>query len=127
MPSKRIFDGGGVPSGPLPFSPAIGVGPWIFISGQASTDDAGQIVAGTFAEEFRRTMANVERVLSAAGVTLQDVVQVRSYVGRQEDLAEYNQLYREWFQAPHPVRTTLIGCLGTVLKFEMDVIAIQPS
>ena len=127
MEQKRVIQGGNLPSSQLPYTPAIGAGPWLFVSGQASTNEAGEIVAGTFAEEFHRTMENLTRVLAAAGATLEDVVQVRSYVGRQEDLAEYNQLYREWFKAPYPARTTLVGCLGTLLRFEMDVVVFQPN
>ena len=81
---------------------------------------------GSFAEEMHRSLQNVRRSYSA-GLMPGDVVQVRSYVGRQEDLAEYNQIYRTFFSPPYPARTTLIGCLGDVLKFEIDVIACQPA
>jgi 2-iminobutanoate/2-iminopropanoate deaminase len=64
-------------------------------------------------------------VLAGAGLDFSDVVQVRSYVARQEDLAEYNQIYREYFSEPYPARTTLIGCLGDLLKFEVDVVAVK--
>lgn len=46
-----------------------------------------------------------------------------TYLGRQEDLAEYNRIYREYFNEPYPARSTLMGCLGTLLKFEVDVVA----
>ena len=72
---------------------------------------------------MRRSMENVRKVLKGAGLDLKDVVRVCSYVARQEDLAEYNRIYREYFPEPYPARTTLIGCLGTVLAFEVDVIA----
>jgi 2-iminobutanoate/2-iminopropanoate deaminase len=121
-----VIRGPGVPESNLPFSPAVQVGSLVFVSGQASVDDHGQIVADTFAGEMRRSFANVERVLAGAGLTLQNVVRVSSYVAQQEDLAEYNRLYREIFKAPYPARTTLIGCLGNVVKFEVDVIAVAP-
>ncbi len=121
-----VIRGPGVPESNLPFSPAVQVGSLVFVSGQASVDEHGQIVADTFAGEMRRSFANVERVLAGAGLTLQNVVKVSSYVARQEDLAEYNRLYREIFTAPYPARTTLIGCLGNVVKFEVDVIAVAP-
>lgn len=124
---KRIIQGQGLPLSKLPYSPAVQVGPWLFVSGQASVNEQGEIVNGTFAEEFTRSIDNVKRVLAVAGLTLADVVQVRSYVARQDDLAEYNRLYREHFTPPFPARTTLIGCLGELLKFEIDVIAVAPA
>ena len=88
-------------------------------------DNQGKIVNGTFAEEMARSFENVRRILTAAGMRFDDVVQVRSYVGRQEDLTEYNRLYRTYFSSPFPARTTLIGCLGDLLKFEVDVTAFR--
>jgi 2-iminobutanoate/2-iminopropanoate deaminase len=75
---------------PLPFSSAVRVGPLIFVSGQASVDREGEIVSDTFAGEMRRSLSNMRSVLTAAGVDFSHVVQVRSYVGREEDLEEYN-------------------------------------
>jgi 2-iminobutanoate/2-iminopropanoate deaminase len=107
----------------LPFSPAIRAGDFVFVSGQASVDTTGRIVSDTFEGEFRRSMDNVKKVLEAAGLDLSSVVQVRSYLAHEKDLAEYNQLYREYFTEPYPARTTIVGVLGTALKFEIDVTA----
>lgn len=105
------------------FHPAVRAGGFVFVSGQASTDSAGQVVHDTLEGEMRRSIEHVTRILGNEGLTWADVVQVRSYVARQEDLAEYNRLYRELIAEPRPTRTTLVGCLGTVVKFELDVTA----
>ena len=120
----EVIRGPGVPASHLPFSPAIKAGGFVFVSGQASVDATGAIVKGTFADEFRRSLGNVQSVLAAAGLTLADVVQVRSYVDNPADLVEYNQLYREFFKEPFPARTTIVNCLGGALKYEIDVVAI---
>jgi 2-iminobutanoate/2-iminopropanoate deaminase len=114
-------------SSPLPFSPALKMGPFLFVSGQASVDTRGAIVSDTFAGEMRRSFDNVGAILAAAGLGFTDVVQVRAYVSDEADLAEYNQLYAELFSPPYPARTTLIGCLGTRLKFEVDVTAFRET
>ena len=124
MPRTAIT--GNVPTSHLPFSPAVAAGPFIFVSGQASVSDTGQIVLDTFENEFYRSFEHVKRILAAAGATLDDVVQVNSYVARQEDLPEYNRLYRELFSDPRPARTTLVGVLGVdSIKYEVDVIAYR--
>lgn len=125
--SKQVIQLEGVCASPLPFSPAIVAGPFMFVSGQASVDAAGAIIADTFAGEMRRSFDNVIAILNAAGLSLDDVVQVRSYVARQEDLGEYNRIYAELFNSPYPARTTLIGCLGDLLKFEVDVVAYHQN
>jgi len=123
MATKEVINGAGVPNSFLPFSPAIKSGDYVFVSGQASVDKEGNIVEGTFEEECRRSFENLRTILEAAGLGFEDVVQVRNYVGKQEYLGRFNEIYREFFSSPFPARTTLIGCLGTLLKFEVDVVA----
>ncbi|MBS0211234.1 MAG: RidA family protein [Planctomycetes bacterium] len=119
----EVIRGPGVPASHLPFSPAIRAGGFVFVSGQASVDDAGKIVVDTFAGEMRRSFENARRILAAAKLTFADVVQVRSYVASPADLAEYNQIYCEFFSEPFPARTTIVECLGTALKFEVEMMA----
>jgi 2-iminobutanoate/2-iminopropanoate deaminase len=107
----------------LPFSPATKVGNLIFVSGQASTDASGNVVSDTFENEFRRTMENLRRILSACGSDLDRVARVNAYVKNHSDWDQYNRLYREYFKPPFPARTTITNCLGKVL-FEIDVIAV---
>ncbi|MEX1039946.1 MAG: RidA family protein [Pirellulaceae bacterium] len=125
-PFEAILDQD-TPVSHLPFSPAVKAGGFVFVSGQASVDETGKLVTDTFAGEMRRSMENIAKVLASAGLTLADVVQTRNYVGSQEDLAEFNQIYREYFEAPYPARTTIMGCLGTLLKFEIDVVAVAKT
>jgi len=122
MKKREVITGENVPESHLPFSPGLKVGNLLFVSGQASVDEKGKIVEDTFAGECRRSFENVKKILAAAELELADVVQVRNYVGKQEYLAEFNEIYKEYFSAPYPARTTLIGCLGDLLKFEVDVV-----
>ena len=123
--SIRHIKGDHIPSSPLPFSPAVEAENFIFISGQASVDKDGKIIKDTFENECRRSFENVRAILSTCGLSFQNVVQVRNYVGRQENLVEFNRIYKEYFTEPYPARTTLIGCLGDILKFEVDVVACR--
>lgn len=123
----HIVSGPGVPVGPLPFSQAVTAGGFVFVSGQASVDAAGKIVPDTFEGEMRRSMENVRAVLAAAGLDFSHVVQVKGYVNAPTDLPEYNRVYRDYFTEPYPARSTIVNCLGTALKFEIDVIAFQPT
>jgi 2-iminobutanoate/2-iminopropanoate deaminase len=111
----------------LPFSPAVEANGFVFVSGQASVDATGAIISGTFDEEMRRSMANVESVLASAGLTLRDVVRVTSYLHDATDGPRYNEIYRDYFTPPLPARTTISNCLPSTLKFEVDVIAVRPD
>lgn len=111
----------------LPFTPAVEANGFVFVSGQASVDATGAIISGTFEEEMRRSMANVESVLTSAGLTLRNVVRVMSYLSDPADGPRYNEIYRDYFMPPLPARTTITNCLPPTLKFEVDVIAVRPT
>ncbi len=120
--SFEPITGPDVPRSHLPFSPAVRAGGFVFVSGQASTDEQGNLVLDTFENEMRRTMENIRKILAAAGLSLKDVVQVRGYLIDSSYWDEYNRLYREYFTEPFPARTTIVKCLGRV-KVELDVTA----
>jgi 2-iminobutanoate/2-iminopropanoate deaminase len=108
----------------LPFSPAMQVGNLLFVSGQASVDETGKIVADTFEGEVRRSLENLRRVLEGAGSSLRQVVQTRNYVRDPENVQAFNQLYREYFSEPFPARTTITNCLPETLQYEVECIAV---
>ena len=115
------------PTSHLPFSPCVVVGDLIFVSGQASVDAKGAIISDSFEGEFRRSVENLRKVLESAGSDLAHVVQTRNYVRDAEDVALYNQLYREYFPDPKPARTTITNCLPPSLRYEIEAVAVRRS
>ena len=113
------------PTSHLPFSPSVVVGDLIFVSGQASVDKSGKIVSDTFEGEFRRSVENLRDVLVSAGSDLAHVVQTRNYVRDATDVPRFNELYREYFTAPFPSRTTITNCLPPTLRFEIEAVAVR--
>ncbi len=111
----------------LPFSPAIIAGDFMYVSGQASVDTAtGAIITDSFEGEMRRSIHNLKAILEAGGLGLGHVINVKAYVADEADLAAYNAIYPEYFAAPMPTRSTIVGVLGTKLKFELDCVAYCP-
>ena len=117
----------GTPVSHLPFSPSVQVGSLVFVSGQASVDGQGLIISDGFEGEFRRSVENLREVLKASGCTLAHVIQTRNYVRDADDLPAFNRLYREYFNAPYPARTTVTNCLPEALKFEIEAVAVAPA
>ncbi len=122
MTDLKIVDAGA--RSHLPFSPAIIAGDLMFVSGQASVDaQTGAIITDSFEGEMRRSIANLKAILEAGGLSLDHVVNVKSYLADEADLALYNRIYPEYFSKPAPSRSTIVGVLGTKLKFELDCVA----
>lgn len=117
----------GTPVSHLPFSPVARVGDLVFVSGQASVDATGKIISDTFEGEFRRSVENLRKVLQTAGCDFNDVIQTRNYVREAGDVPLYNELYREYFAAPFPTRTTITNCLPPALKYEIECVAVARS
>jgi 2-iminobutanoate/2-iminopropanoate deaminase len=126
MSTLKIVDAGA--RSHLPFSPGIIAGDFMYVSGQASVDrETGAIVADSFEGEMRRSIANLRAILEAGRLSLDHVINVKSYVANEADLALYNRIYPEYFLGPPPTRSTIIGVLGTKLKFEIDCVAYRPA
>lgn len=126
MSTLKIVDAGA--RSQLPFSPGIIAGDFMYVSGQASVDsETGAIISDGFEGEMRRSLDNLKAILEAGGLSLDHVINVKVYVADEADLALYNRVYPEYFTAPLPTRSTIVGVLGTKLKFELDCVAFVPA
>ena len=86
-----------------------------------------KIISDSFEGEFHRSIENVRRVLAAAGCDLSHEVQTRNYVRDNDDLPLYNRLHAEVFAKPYPARTTIVNCLPPRLRYEIEVVAVNPG
>ena len=82
---------------PLPFSPAVKAGPFVFVSGQVAMGDNGEIVPGGIEAQTRQTLKNVEKALALAGCTLNDVVKATVWLDDARDFWTFNRVYAEFF------------------------------
>lgn len=113
----------GVPAPVGAYSRAVRAGDLVFVSGQVPRDlETGELLGATLDQQTRATLANVRRVLEAAGATMDDVVSVSAYLENMADWGEFNALYRDAFRPPYPTRTTVGAALNGVLV-EISVVA----
>ena len=110
---------------PLPFSPAVRAGPFVFVSGQVAMGDNGEIVPGGIEAQTRRTLLNVEQALALAGCTLQDVVKATVWLDDTRDFWSFNRVYAEHFTSAKPARSTTQAKLMVDAKIEIEVIAYK--
>lgn len=91
-----------------PYSQAIQVGPWLFLSGQIAIDPATQqFVGGSVEEQTERVMENLRAVVEAAGGSLEDLVQVTIYIKDMSLFPRVNQVYARYVGAHPPARVTV--------------------
>ena len=73
------------------YSPGVRAGKLLFLAGQVGRDDDLNVVEGKEAQ-FTQAFENVKKVLSAAGATMDDVVDMVSYHTDMRDLPLFIQV-----------------------------------
>jgi enamine deaminase RidA (YjgF/YER057c/UK114 family) len=98
LPIHHMIGGG--PRPVAPFSHAVEVDGWLFVTGQMPTDPLrpdAPLPDGIEAQT-RRVMDNLALVLSGVGLSWQHVTMARIYLTHFErDFADMNQIYRANF------------------------------
>lgn len=115
------------PSPVGPYSQAVKVGCWLFVSGQLPIEpETGQLVDGDIKAQTRRALENIKAILEAAGYSLEDVVKVTVYLVNPEEFQGFNEVYSEYFRDNRPARTTvMVKALPKNARIEIDVIACK--
>lgn len=110
----------------LPFSDGVFAGNTLYVAGQEGEDASGQLVPGGIAPETKAALANVEKVLKAAGLQMKNIVSVTVYLADIKDFAAMNKVYKEMMPDPKPVRATIqAAALVGDARIEISVIAVK--
>ena len=122
--TKQIVNSGPAPVGP--YSPAVKAGGFIYLSGTLAQGPDGAIVGkGDIAAQTRRVVERMREILGAAGSSLDQVVAVTVYLKSASDFAAMNDVYKTFWTANPPTRTTVItGLVLPEALVEMSMIAV---
>jgi 2-iminobutanoate/2-iminopropanoate deaminase len=126
LAEKTLIESPDAPKAIGPYSQAIKSGNLVFVSGSLPFDPAGKVDYSTMdvTTQTRRVIDNIALTLSAAKLTLDDVVSATVYVTDVNDFAAVNAVYASYFKAPYPARTFVqVSKLLRNVKVEITVIA----
>jgi 2-iminobutanoate/2-iminopropanoate deaminase len=105
----------------LPFSGGVLVGNTLYLSGVL-----GGPASATPEEAARNAMNSIRGTLEAAGMTMDDLVQVQIFATDLADYAAFNAVYRTYFTREFPARAFLgAGTLLNNARFEVLGIAVK--
>ena len=127
-PARRVIQPAGFKPTPSPLVPGILVGDTLYLSGSTGGDPvSGQLVPGGLEPEMKQIMSNVQMVLSAADMSLGDVVSVTTYLADMADFDRYNQIYRSYFpNGAYPTRSTVaVKELARGARLEITMTAVR--
>jgi len=111
----KVVAGKATPRGKYPHIKRAG--DFLFVSGTSSRRPDNTI-AGAEADalgttkvdiraQTRAVIENVRDILATADASLQDVVEITTYLVNMNDFAGYNEVYGEYFDYNGPARTTV--------------------
>src|SRR5215211_4333637 len=107
-------------------STAVKVGDIVFLSGALGTKPGGGGLAeGGIEGQTRQALENIKASAALAGVTMEDIAKCTVFITNVADFQAMNQVYREFFPANPPARTT-VAVAGLVVEgavIEIECIA----
>lgn len=110
-----------------PYSQGVGVGGFVFFSGQIPLDPATGLIKGVdAAEQAEQVMENIAAVLEAAGLGFGDVVKTTIFLTEMADFSVVNEIYGRRFPVEPPARSTVeVKGLPRGSLLEIEVIAFR--
>ena len=107
------------------YSTAVRAGDFLFVSGLAGIVPATGAKAGEdFPTQARQAFENLQTCLDCAGVSMDDVVKVVTYLADASQRGELNTLFGEYFPTDSPTRSTPIVELPLGLLLSIEATAI---
>lgn len=125
---KKLINTEKAPAAIGPYSQAIQVGNLVYTSGQLPIDPAtGAFPEGGVKEQTRQSLLNVQAILHAAGLTMNDVVKTTVFMADMNDFADMNGVYSQFFAEPFPARSAVaVKTLPKGALVEIEVVAALP-
>ena len=111
-----------------PYSPAVRVGDFLFVSGQIGLDEeTGQLRRESIEVETQQVMENLMRILRAEGYDSSHVINANVYLKNMNDYAKMNLIYGGYFQeGRYPARVTVeVSNLPRQANVEISLVACK--
>ncbi|MDH3828151.1 MAG: RidA family protein [Desulfobacterales bacterium] len=91
-----------------PYSQAIRLGDFLFVSGQIAIDpQTADIIEGDIEAQTEQVLKNITAIIEAAGMSLQDVVKCTCFLKDMNDFVRFNGVYENYFGEILPARETV--------------------
>lgn len=109
-----------------PYSQAIEAGGFVFTSGQLGLIPDTGALAHSLAAQTVQALENLNSVLKAGGLTLNNVVKTTCYLKNMEDFSLFNEIYSQYFVATKPARSCFaVAQLPKDALVEIEAIAVK--
>ena len=109
-----------------PYSQALDLGNVVYCSGQIPIVPATGELAEGLQAQAEQVFANIEAVLTEAGLTMANVVKTTVFLTDLADFAAVNESYAKHFTTPYPARSCVqVAAIPKGAKLEIECIAVK--
>ncbi len=124
---KEIFVNPKSPKAIGPYSTAVKIDRFVFLSGQLPIDaKMGDLVQGGIEEQARKSLENLFAALKPYELDAKNVVKVTIFLKDLNDFATVNQIYGEYFKSNFPARSCIqVTKLPKDADIEIEAIAYK--
>ena len=121
---KQTIQTGNAPAAIGPYSQAVKVGGFVFVSGQVPVHPQTGEMAEGIESQAERSLENIRAILEEAGISLENVVKCTVFLTDMADFAAVNRVYENFFRAPCPARSCVaVSALPKGALVEIEAIA----
>ncbi len=136
MKKSKLVEGKAKPRGKFPHIKRAG--DFLYVSGTSSRRPDNTFVGADVDEmgttkldiqaQTRAVLENIDDILKAEGASLEDVIDITTFLVNMNDFGGYNQVYAEFFDYGGPARTTVAvhQLPHPLLLIEIKAIAYKP-
>lgn len=123
---KKVIQTEKAPKAIGPYSQAIQVGNFLFLSGQIPLDPkTGELVKGDIRQQTQQVLENIKGVLESQKLGMEDVVKVTIFLKDIGNFNQVNEVYATYFPSSPPARSTLeVAKLPRDADIEIEAIAV---
>jgi len=122
---KKIISTGQAPKAIGPYSQAVVINGFAFLSGQIAIDpETNQVIEGDVAAQTVRVIENLKAVLEACESSLDRVVKTTVFLKDMGEFPKMNEVYAHYFPENPPARATVEAArLPRDVRVEIECIA----
>ena len=110
-----------------PYSPAVKLGDFVYLSGQIPLNpETGEVEGTTIEEQTHQVMKNIKAVLADMGLDYKHIVKTTIFVSDLNDFDKLNEVYGSYLEEPYPARSCVqVARLPKDVKVEIECIVID--
>ena len=126
---RQVISTPAAPNAIGPYSQAIRSGNTVYVSGEIAIDPTtNQVMSNAnIDDQTRRALDNIKAIVTAAGLTMDNVVSTTVYLTDINEFDRMNQVYASYFRTVPPARATVqVARLARDVKIEISAIAVAP-